>query len=68
MRKAINDIARQYKGIKTIPEARVQALNDEIKFVEARKEAEEGFFWASKGVIAALTAITPTLAFGIRER
>ena len=43
-RKAINDIARQYKGIKTVPEARVQALNDEMKFVEARKEVEKGFF------------------------
>ena len=27
--------------------------------MEARKQAEEGFFWTSKGVVA---AITPTLA------
>lgn len=61
-KKAINEIARQYTGIKTIPEARVQALNDEIKFIEGRKLAEDGMMWATKGVVAALTAIAPTLA------
>lgn len=61
-KKALNDIARQYTGIKTVPEARVQALNDEIKFADGRKLAEEGMMWATKGVVAALTAIAPTLA------
>ena len=36
MKKAINDIARQYSGIKLVPEA-PQALNNEIKLVEAKK-------------------------------
>lgn len=33
-KKAINEAARQYTGIKTVPEARVQALNEEVHFVE----------------------------------
>ena len=60
-KKALNDIARLYTGIKTVPEVRVQPLNEEVKFVEGRKLAEDGMFWATKGVVAALTAITPTL-------
>ena len=64
-KKAINDIARPYTGIKSVPEVRVDALNEEIRFVEARKQAEDGFFWASKGNVVALTAITLTLALGL---
>ena len=60
-KKVLNDLVRRYTGIKTIPEARVQPLNDEIKFVEGRKLAEDGTMWATKGVVAALTAIAPTL-------
>ena len=61
-RNAINEISRQYTGIKSVPELHVQALNDEIKFMESRRQVEEGFFWASKDVITAIMAITPTLA------
>ena len=32
-----------------------------MHFVERRKIAEDGMLWASKGVVAALTAITPTV-------
>ena len=45
-----------------ISEARVQAINEEIHFTDARKLVEDGFFWASKGMVAALTAIAPMLA------
>ena len=62
IKEAINEIARQYTGIKTVPAARVQALNEEVHFVEGRKLAEDGMFCASKGVVAALTAIAPELA------
>ena len=61
-KRAINEIARLYTGIRTVPEARVQPLNEEIHFTEGRKLAEEGLFWASKGVVAALTAVAPALA------
>ena len=43
-RKAVNKVARQYMGIRPMPEARVQALNEEIHFTDARKLAENGFF------------------------
>ena len=61
-KKAINEVARQYTGIKSVPEARVQALNEEVHFVEGRKLAEDSMLWASKGVVVAMTAIAPTLA------
>ena len=61
-KKAINEVAHQYTGIKTVPKARVQVLNEEVHFVEGRKLAEESMLWASKGEVAALTAIAPTLA------
>ena len=34
-------MARQYTGIKSVPETRVQALNEEVHFVEGTKLAEE---------------------------
>lgn len=61
-KKALNELTRQYTGIKNVPEAQVQKLNEEIRFIDARKHAEESMLWASKGVVAALTAIAPTLA------
>lgn len=61
-KKALNDLARQYTGIKNIPEARVQKLNEEIRFVDARKHAEDSMLCATKGVVAALTAVAPTVA------
>ena len=61
-KKAINELARQYTGVLMVPESRVQALNEEIHFIEGRKLAEEALFWASKGVVAAMTAIAPALA------
>ena len=56
-KKAINELARQYTGIKTIQEAHVQALNNKIHFVEGRMLTE----WTSKRVMEALTAIAPTV-------
>ena len=60
-KKALNELTRQYTGIKNILEARVQKLNEEIRFTDVRKYAEESMFWATKGVLGPLTAIGPTL-------
>ena len=45
-----------------MPEACVQALTEEVHFVEGRKLAEDAMLWVSKGVVAAMTAIAPTVA------
>lgn len=55
-KEAINEVLRQYTGIKTVPEALVQALNKVLRFVEGRKLVEDTILWAmlwtSKGLVA----------------
>ena len=58
-KKALNGLTRQYTGIKNIPEARVQKFNEEIRFIDIKKYAEESMFWATQGMVGALTAIAP---------
>ena len=59
--KTIKDITRRYTGLADVPGARLQILNDEIRFTEDRKEGECTILTASKGVLAALTAILPLM-------
>ena len=60
--KVLKDLSRQYTGLVDIPEARIQLLNEEIKFQEARKLGEDAMLWATKGIVGALTAIMPMTA------
>ena len=59
--KTIKEIARQYTGLKYVPEAWVLALNEEIRFVEGRKDGESSLLTATKGMVGAMTAIVPVL-------
>lgn len=59
--KCIREFARKYTGLADVPEARVQLMNDEIRFGDGRKEGESALMTASKGVVAALTAIAPLM-------
>ena len=36
--KTIREIARRYTGLADVPGARIQVLNEEIRFAEGRKE------------------------------
>lgn len=59
--KAIKELSRQYTGIKDVLQARVLAMNDEIRFSDGRKDGESSLLIATKGVVGALTAMAPTL-------
>ena len=59
--KTIKEISREYTGLLDVPDARVQVLNEEIRFAEGRKDGECSLLTATKGVVGALTAIAPTL-------
>ena len=60
--KVLKDLGRQYTGLQEIGDARAQPLNEEVRFHEVRKYAEEALMWATRGVVGALTAIIPTVA------
>ena len=59
--KSITDIARRYTSLADVPGAGLQILDNEIRFAEGRKEGECALLTASKGVLAALTAILPMM-------
>ena len=59
--KTIKEISRQYPGLIDVPAARVQALNEEIRFAEGRRDGESSLLTVSKGVVGALSAIAPVL-------
>ena len=59
--KTIREISREYTGLADVPGARVQALNEEIKFAESRKDGENSLLTATKGIVGALTAIAPVM-------
>ena len=59
--KTIRDISREYTGLADVTAAKVQPLNEEIRFAESRKDGESSLLTATKGVVGALTAIAPVL-------
>ena len=59
--KTIRKLAREYTGLADVPGVRVQALNEEIKFAESRKDGEHSLLTATKGIVGALTAIAPVM-------
>ena len=65
--KTIKEIARQYTGLKDVPEARVLALNEEICFAEGRKDGESSLLIATKGVVGAMTTIASVLDVILRR-
>ena len=56
--KSISDITRRFTGLADVPGARLQALHEEIRFAEGRKDGENALLTASKGVLAGIPAIT----------
>lgn len=65
--KTIRDISRHYTGLADVPAARLQIMNEEIKFGEGRKEGESALITCSKGLVAILTAIAPTMDIILRR-
>ena len=55
--KTIREVAREYRGLADVLGARVQALNEEIKFAESRKDRKNSLLTATRGIVGALTAI-----------
>ena len=45
----IRDVSRYYTGLVDMPGARIQMLNEEIRFAEGQKESENSLLTASKG-------------------